>query len=546
MTTNQRIYSITNKSLQYSDDSSKSASNADLRHENLGQVLTSDVVAELMVDLLVERLEGNLILDPCIGENIFFETLERKERETGKSFTKVGVEVDSRIPPRDWFSQRNDRKLYLQNFFDFTPSEKFDGIIMNPPYVRQEDLANSVVNSKQRIIRALERNYLHYIEKKQNLYVYFFMKAHEVLKDYGKLVAICYDSWLYTRFGKLFKRFLDENFQIQKIIHFEESAFVNADVGATVLQVSKLPLNSKQERRHAFKYVKFKEPEDYKKKDVVPVTEACTLADLSIMDEELFRFPKNTFIRLSDLTRGEIRRGLSPRANKFFLFDEPKFKETVPIIKEVKRINGFIVLPTALKYIIKADGTTVSRKLQTYLDDVRVKITRTGRYNSKRKIGPDERWHEIRFVQPGNFIINYYMRKNVKFIYNPKNYYASDNFYIFDINIDPLLAIALLNSIITKIGVLKNSRTQGKGLRKIQLYEFREVPILNPAVLETEKTNELKKLGSRLISAEESNYDEVLCEIDQIVLDVYNKTVNTNVSLREVHEFFRKKMGKRS
>jgi hypothetical protein len=138
------------------------------------------------------------------------------------------------------------------------------------------------------------------------------------------------------------------------------------------------------------------------------------------------------------------------------------------------------------------------------------------------------------------------MRKNVKFIYNPKNYYASDNFYIFDINIDPLLAIALLNSIITKIGVLKNSRTQGKGLRKIQLYEFREVPILNPAVLETEKTNELKKLGSRLISAEESNYDEVLCEIDQIVLDVYNKTVNTNVSLREVHEFFRKKMGKRS
>jgi hypothetical protein len=547
MTSSQESSLASNRSFKPSNSPSGNTDIADLTQENLGQVFTSDIVAELMIDLLTENLEGNLILDPCIGRNVFFEILERKEHKIGRDFIKIGVEVDPRIAPIEWFSQKHDCRLYLQNFFDFKPPTKFDGIIMNPPYVRQEDLANSVINSKQKIIKALERDYFSYIAKKQNLYVYFFMKAHEVLKDYGRVVAICYDSWLYTQFGRLFKRFLDENFQVHEIIHFEESAFVNADVGATVLQMSRLPLKMNEKGCYKFKYTKFKKPEDYRNENIAFETKACAFADLPTTDDELVHFPSDLFIRLSDLAEGRIRRGLSPKANKLFLFDAPRFKETVPIIKEVKRIDGFVVSSSDLNYIIKADGTYISSELQRYLNSIKPEMRRTGRYNSiKDGTGTNERWREIKFVQPGSFLINYYLRKNIKFIYNPEKYYASDNFYIFDVSVDPILAVALLNSILTRISVLKNSRTQGKGLRKIQLYEFREVLVLNPALLRTEEVSELRKLGTRLIHIEKTSHEKALWEIDQLLLRVYNRLANTEVSLNEAYEFFRRNMGKRN
>jgi len=513
------------------------------RREDLGQVFTSDIVAKLMVDLLVENLEGNNILDPCVGKNIFFEALQEKERVTGKSFIKVGIEIDPKIVPREWFSQKLDRQLLLQNFFDFNPSTRFDGIVMNPPYVRQENLATATINSKEKIIKVLKAEYSPYIEKKQNLYVFFFMKAHKLLKDFGKLVAICYDSWLYTRFGITFKKFLDENFRVEKIIHFEERAFVNADVGATVLQMQKLPCRYGEANQHAFRYVKFKEPRDYDEGNVLAEVQTRSCSDLLLIDDNSFNFPKDVFLRLADLAKDDIRRGSSPEINRYLLLDAPKFKETVPIIKEVKKIHGFKVLPTHLKYVINTNGKEVSTELRSYLDEVKVKIAETGRYHTaRRKIENGERWYKIRLVKPGSIIFNYYLRKNIKFIFNPSCYHASDNFYVFDTIIEPTLAIALLNSILTKIGVLRKSRTQGMGLRKIQLYEFREVPVIDPTLFDEDDISKLTDLGSKLIDAIGSDYVETLHEIDQTLLNVYNELMGTNLSLDYVYKFFRKNM----
>ena len=518
-----------------------------LRNKQLGQVLTSSVVARLMVDLLVKDLDGNLILDPCVGRNIFFRALEEKESEIGRRFRKVGIEVDPRIVPKDWFYKKDDRELYLQNFFDFNPPFKFDGIIMNPPYVRQEDLVDSAINSKEKIIQTLKGEYSRFINKRQNLYAYFFLKAHQLLRNNGKLVAICYDSWLYTQFGDLFKRFIDENFRTKIVIHFEERAFLNVEVGATVLELLKIPHSLSEDYRSEFKYIKFRRPEDYKRNSALLKMETVSLTDIIARARkggDPFTFPTDVFTPLSLLCKGRIRRGINPKANKFFLLETPRFEETVPIIKDVKRINGFVVSHNDLRYMIRTDGNGMSKELRSYLECIKHRIVKADRYKTlKREIESGRKWYKIRLVEPGIFILNYYLRKDIKFIYNPEKYYVSNNFYIFDTVVDPLLAIALLNSTFTKFGIIRNSRTQGSGLRKIQLYEFRRVPVFNPTVLERDDRLELKELGSKLVKSRNVNAPSTLKKIDQILFEVYDELVGANKSLEDIHNLYQIKMG---
>jgi adenine-specific DNA-methyltransferase len=519
----------------------------DLRSEQLGQVFTSSVVARLMVDLLVKDFNGKLILDPCVGKNIFFMVLEEKEDEIGTKFTKIGIEVDPLVVQKKWYYKKDDRTLYLQNFFDFNPPMKFDGIIMNPPYVRQEALVDSVVNSKEKIIKALGSDYSKFINKRQNLYVYFFMKAHQLLKNNGKLIAICYDSWLYTQFGELFKKFLDANFATKTVLHFEEKAFLNAEVGATVLELLRQPRSPFEDYRSEFRYTKYSCPEDYESNSPLLEMDTASLTDLMKLVRKKgdpFIFPADAFIHLSVICRGRIRRGISPKANEFFLFETPRFKETVPMVKDAKRIRGFVASQHDLRYIISLDKEEMSNELQDYLRGIKHRIVMSDRHKAlRREIESGKKWYKIKLVEPGSFVLNYYLRKNVKFIYNPERYYASDNFYIFDTIIDPLLAVALLNSIFTKIGVIHNSRTQGGGLRKIQLYEFRRVPVFNPGVLERDDRLELRELGSKLVKSSYSDSFSVLEKIDQILFEVYDKLVGASVSLEDAYNLYQMKMG---
>jgi hypothetical protein len=517
----------------------------DLKNEDLGQVFTSNTVARLMVDLLVKELDSGVVLDPCIGKNVFFRTLEEKEQISGqKRFMKIGIEVDSRIAPAEWFEGRDDRELHLQNFFEYDSTVKSDAVIMNPPYVRQENIAISAINAKGMIRKTLEKDYSKYIDARQNLYVYFFMKCHQVLKENGKLVAICYDSWLYTRFGEVFKNFLAENFRVDKIIHFEERAFTNINVGATVLELVKRSVTPIQDGHHNLLYVKFRRPEDYEKARPRLETRSTSLKSLKLRDVGPFSFPNEVFIRLEDLCRGKIRRGTSPKANKFFVFERPEFHETVPIVKDVKRIPGFLVLGASLRYIVNASMDQPSNELRGYLDDVKSKVAKTNRYRAlKREMSVDDDWFRIRFVEPGSFIINYYLRKNIKFIYNPQRYNVSDNFYTFDTIVNPLLAVSILNSVFTKLAILKNSRTQGSGLRKIQLYEFRNVPVFNPVILDTGSSSLLEELGNRLINFEKGEISETIREIDQILLKTYNRLIDDEVCLKDAYDFYEAEMG---
>ena len=511
-----------------------------LKQENLGRVYTSKPVAKLMVELLVNELDSGVILDPCIGENIFFTTLqEEMSNNPSKNFTMVGLEVDSALIPEIKVKQKDKYSYCCQNFFDYEPSKKHDGIIMNPPYIRQEILVESNINPKNKIIKKLEKEYSKYLSRTHNLYIYFFMKAHQVLRNKGKIVAICYDSWLFTKFGELFQTFLEDHFEVKTVIHFEEKAFTNAEVGATVLELVK-----RKTSRQSIKYIKFMRVKDYEIERSIIETVVSSLSDLPVRGKNIINFSSQLFLPLSQLCAGKIRRGISPKAKKYFLFDDPKFNETIPIIKDVKKIDGYKVSKECLSYILYIEENNISGEMANYLNNIKFKILNQDGYKTlKREINSGKKWYSIRLVKSGNFIFNYYLRKNIKFIYNPQNYCAAHNFYILEVAIQPFIALAILNSILTKIAVLSKSRSQGSGLKKIQLYKFNDIPIINPNVLKTKECTQLEKLGKELEEKKKGEVASIIKEIDQILLRVYNELVDPDLSLELVYKLYKQKLG---
>jgi len=156
----------------------------------------------------------------------------------------------------------------------------------------------------------------------------------------------------------------------------------------------------------------------------------------------------------------------------------------------------------------------------------------------KRTINAGKIWYKVKIKKTGNFIFNYYMRNNIDFIYNEKQFAISDNFYILQIENQPLAHLAILNSSFTRLSVLSRSRNQGNGLKKIQAYEFKEVPIINIRQLSNEAMQELNGLGMQLKNLNRYNEDkiEVIQTIDELLLKEYNYFSNSNLSLEEVHE----------
>ena len=198
----------------------------------LGQVFTPPDVADFMVKLIVDDIKnGDKIIDPCIGQNIFYERLKLMTN----SFDFTGVEIDSKLLNKEIREIYNNPKNYLfeGDFFDYSNRNQYDYAILNPPYIRQEKISN-----KKKIIETLSSSQLE-VSKKSNMFVYFILKTINHLKLNGKFVAIIYDSWLYSDFGISFRKALVSGGCVEEIYHFHKEVFPDALVGATILVFSK-------------------------------------------------------------------------------------------------------------------------------------------------------------------------------------------------------------------------------------------------------------------------------------------------------------------
>jgi hypothetical protein len=519
-----------------------SPKNAILENEDkqslLGQVFTPATLAKFMVSLIRNDLQTNhKVLDPCIGPNTFFKNIDA----IPETITLTGIELDETLideTTKSFYSKSN-RNLVIGSFFNLHLSEKYDFIIQNPPYVRQELMMNGE-NSKSTALRSLSP-LAEIIPSKSNLYVYFLLKSIFHLNDKGRLVAVIYDSWLYSDFGKFLKEAFTRFGSIEAIYHFRRNAFPDAEVGATVIDFKRI-LNSKEKNR-LIKIYSLKTPNDiasYGIKLKLPYKQLTIqeFFEYRFNEETVIDFKTGFFKPINKIANQPIQRGISSIANKYFIHEEQLFDESIPFVKDVTSIETFEI-KSELSYLLALNGS-ITEKTRKYLDNAKAEIiTEPEKFRAlKKQIEQSESWFKVQLKKPGNVLFNYYMRKNIDFILNESLYYSSDNFYIVNIESNLLANLAILNSSFTRIALLLHSRNQGSGLRKIQLYEFKEVPVIDVNKLSNESIVQLEAVAMKLKSTSRfsESKEKVINEIDEILIKEYNLHNNVQLTTNQLYQ----------
>lgn len=150
----------------------------------------------------------------------------------------------------------------------------FDIIIGNPPYVRQESIADPLGRVKNpKDYKGLLQETMriefpkHFIKKekidgKSDLYTFFYIKSLRLLNEKGIHTFICSNSWLDVGYGVWLQKFLLHNCQVHFIIdNHAKRSFATADVN-TIISVIGAPLKSKRDLSLSFlyKFIAFKKP----------------------------------------------------------------------------------------------------------------------------------------------------------------------------------------------------------------------------------------------------------------------------------------------
>ncbi len=480
---------------------------------NLGQYFTPKNVAKHMAnEVLAGTHKGGRVLDPCIGENIFFSYLDKTPLRLD------GVEIDrSLITNRTQsFFSKPGRKLIVGDFIDLQFKHKFDTVIMNPPYTRQERVS---LEAKKKLQTITSDSGLA-LSAKANLYIYFLLKGLLLLKDRGLLVAITYDSWLYSFFGTSFKQYLASNHDLKEIIHFKHDAFESVNVGATILVIRK------GGRTTLTKYSEYESTNKFDRSSTSTKLHYLTPEDLiNFNDHTVLRhpikFPSSHFVTLDKISDKLPWRGTSSPANKYFLFKSSSNGLT-PILKKTPVNSNSLTLKNAV-YALSVNKTSHTYNSKEELERIKKELLLNGSDSLKAKVINNPYWYKFPIKPGGDIIFNYYFRNNPRFILNTDNLATMGNYYNISCSSVKYETFAILNSSLTRYALLRNSKSQGKGLRKIQLYKFNQIPVLPLEKFSGSELASLKKLGKLLTRS-----NKIIREIDEIVLKRYCLLVNAD------------------
>lgn len=425
----------------------------------LGQVWTPPEIAEWMVAMALAALgkQPAFALDPACGP----ATFERAMACAGLKPRKLlALDIDPRMSE---FTSDMINRLGLRGeslCSDYLETRdlqgKADMIIMNPPYIRQELITNRAKSSFAEFASAELGTR---IDRRANLLAYFLIKAAVDLRPGGVLCAIVYDSVAHTAYGK---RTMAELLRFMEPLSSETVAapFKNVLIDAKILLMRR-------------------------RKRIVAASE---------LPAKVTPLPDGA-ARLDDLLSSRRGSGLPDRKTFLAKPNDPFFEQSTPFFVKQARLSGVVVDEADERaYLLEneSDNPKLVRWLRARLKDV-------GK--------PDASIH--RRPVSGPILFNYYIRSSPRHLINPDYIPAADNFYISEpVNGFPVEAAwLLLNSMGFIEPILAAGRSQGNGLLKLQLFEYKNAAVpdwrLLNAVAIKEIQREAKSLIRRRASLEE-------------------------------------------
>ena len=203
----------------------------------------------------------------------------------------------------------------------------------------------------------------------------------------------------------------------------------------------------------------------------------------------------------------KIQRGITLSSRKVFLSHENDgdiYKKSLPLIMKPKIKDKLqIEYPDQRFYNFGED-----KDIDTFL------INKAKSMDIKINIKP------VKLIY-GKIIFNYYIRNSPKHYFNSKNLNTSDNFYVSTVkdSLPEIIAFLLLNTELFKNSFLNSSRNQGSGLRKLQVYEYKNTIVPDWRTLSKSELSSLHKFASTLLLGEKN-----INQIQILVNDLLKKS----------------------
>lgn len=471
---------------------------------DLGQVFTKKEVADLMVSFLEKDADASL-LDPCFGGGVFINSaIQFGYKDID------GYEIDRNLY-EDVKGKHPFLNLRNENFLQASECKKYDGIVMNPPYIRHEkinDLESIGITKK---ILSEEDIFLS-LPSSANLYMYFIIKSLYLLKNEGDLVVVFPSSWLLSKNGRSFEKTIYSMCSLIKQIHISGELFEKyAMVDVIVLHLRKS---------------KIKYPVIINNASLI--NGVISFEENKEIEERLELGFSASFPEIA-----KIRRGLTTGNNEMFInppLSINTYKDHIKkIISSPKSISGYSTINANLDNILLPDSDIDNIEVEKYIYKWRENILSLESPKTlfnKIKNGSED-WYKLKDIDSKGIVFSYFVRNDIKFIYNDYGHLVRDNFYIIYPKIDPLLAFALLNNYYTFYQLEKLGKKYGSGLLKLQKYDIEELVFPDINNFSKKDVLILKKLSEKLIK---ENYTQCINEITEVISS-YSKISSSRIKI---------------
>ena len=253
-------------------------------------VFTPDDISKLMASKLNNK--GN-ILEPSVGTGNLLKYINLENYEYADIFEIKKNYLDC-IPLNKKIN------IYNCDFIKKQIDTKYDNIIMNPPYIKTQDLSKDYRKHLKTNFTILKNGII-------DIYYAFIIKCLNLLKTDGILVSITPNSYLYNKSSLTLRKYLFDNKYVKEIIDFNDTKiFPNVSVYCCITIFTKTD------------------------KDFIIYNNRKILYTDVIKNYSLFNTTSSNKLKLKDICK--IRNGIATLRDKIYihptkLYDEPCWKK---------------------------------------------------------------------------------------------------------------------------------------------------------------------------------------------------------------------------
>jgi len=205
-----------------------------------GIIFSEKDIATIMVDAahtqitnLISRKNTIRILEPSVGDgSLVYYLLKSIPSNINIIIDCLDIHNHFLEKMKNSFSKNNNITInYIhQDYLNFTPSQKYDLIISNPPYVRTSSIGS-------RKSQELKKQFN--LSGKIDLYHAFFVKMISELSNLGTLIIVTSNKYLYNKTGYSLRKNIIDNLNIDLLIDLGDTKLFDAAVLPSILIGSK-------------------------------------------------------------------------------------------------------------------------------------------------------------------------------------------------------------------------------------------------------------------------------------------------------------------